>query len=153
MMARTSTERQRNALKMAVRLVVEMCGGGKAVAPMTRVNETMLSQYAAPHESHRHAGVDVALDLDLAAGEPVIARALASLQGFDLVRTRPSDTGSALCLEDLSRLIREASDAQTVLVGALADRVITPSEKLEIKSSITDLRAVLTSIEMKVDEA
>lgn len=153
MIVRTSNEKQRAALKMALRVVVDMCGGGTAASTATRVNATMITQYAALHEKDRHAGIDVALDLDLAAGEPVIARELASLQGYDLVRTRFPNAHGELCLEDLSRLIREASDAQTVLVSALEDRVISQNEKLKIKSSINDLRAVLTAIEMKADEA
>lgn len=156
-MSRASCERQRAALKTATFAAVRAAGGGEAIAAagLTRVNPPMLSLYAAPHESERFAGLDVALDLDLVAGRPIIARQLASLQGFDLTRRTalPQTTAAGPSMADALILIREARDVEISVLAGLADGILTANEKRVVKTEIAELRAVLNSIEAKVDAA
>ncbi|MGH6861671.1 MAG: phage regulatory CII family protein [Phyllobacterium sp.] len=150
-MNRTSSDKQRITLKIAPRIAIETCGGGKFVSQVTRVSEAALSLYIAPHELDRYIPVDVALDIDLTAGEPVIARAFAAAQGFDLVKAAPSVAGGTLGIADLCRWISEGNDVSEVVGSALADGHLSASERADIKREIAEARAVLSALEAKVD--
>ena len=150
MSLRPSSDKQRNALKMAFRVSVDHGGGGKIVSDITRVTPPMISLYCAAHEQERFPAVDVALDVDLAVGEPINARALASAQGYDLVRMPENNGIGRLGLGDLSNVMREAHDVERQLVEALDDGVITENERLSITKDIQDLMVVLSSIQRKV---
>ncbi|MCB8835960.1 hypothetical protein [Aurantimonas sp. VKM B-3413] len=153
---RASSDKQRAALKTATFASLQAGGGGTAIArnQLTRVNATMLSLYAAPHETERFAGLDVGLDLDLVAGQPFHARALASAQGFCL---QPLDShacrGAGPGLADVAALIVEARDVELTLITAIDDGALSPNEKRDIKREIAELRQVLDAIETKVDAA
>lgn len=151
-MNRTSSDKQRVTLKIAPRIAIETCGGGKFVSQITRVSEAALSLYIAPHELERYIPLDVALDIDLASGEPVIARAFASAQGYDLIKATPSDTAGTLGISDLCRWISEGNDVSKVIGNALADGQLSASERADIKREIAEARAVLSALEAKVDQ-
>lgn len=151
-MNRTSSDKQRVTLKIAPRIAIETCGGGKFVSQTTRVSEAALSLYIAPHELERYIPLDIALDIDLAAGEPIIARALASAQGFDLIKAEPSYVTGKLGITDLCRWISEGNDVSEVIGSALADGQVSPAERADIKREIAQARAVLSALEAKVDQ-
>ena len=135
-MIRLSSDKQRNALKMAFRVSVEHGGGGKAISEITRVTPPIISNYAASHELLRFPGVDVALDVDLAVGEPINARALAAAQGYELVRTIDIHPSEKLGLTDLSHVIGATHEVEQHILDTLADGIVTENEKLELKADI-----------------
>jgi hypothetical protein len=149
--SRPSSDKQRLGLKMAVRRVIAICGDAKDVAQLTAVNASMLSLYCAPHEEDRHARIDVALDLDLAAGEPVIARALAAAQGYELVRTSAVEGAGKIELGDLGRLRRESFEAEETMLASVAESQLTAAKRRKILKELADLRQAITSIEAKVE--
>lgn len=150
-MNRTSSDKQRVTLKIAPRIAIETCGGGKFVSQITRVSEAALSLYIAPHELERYIPLDVALDIDLASGEPIIARALASAQGFDLTKAEPASITGKLGITDLCRWINEGNDVSEVVGAALADNHLSASEVADIKREIAQARTALSALEAKVD--
>ncbi|MER9710209.1 hypothetical protein NKJ13_08060 [Mesorhizobium sp. M0174] len=152
-MSRSSSDKQRHSLKMAVARVIDLIGAGNLAETVTRVNATMLSRYIAPHEDDRHAGIDVVLDLEIAAGDPAVTRTLAALQGYDLVKAEQKGTGQNLDLDDLQRLHREASEAVSAIMAGIADQTITPSAKKRILNELADLRQAIAAIEAKVEAA
>lgn len=152
--ARPSTEDHRRALKIAAQIVTNLCGGGKLAAGLTDVDASTLSLYGAPQEDKRHMRIDVALDLDLAAGEPVMARALAAAQGFALARLEAErDPGAPLGLADYGRLQRQAFEAQACVFESLEDGAITPAEKRRILKELAELRQAIAMVEAKVEAA
>lgn len=151
MSIRSSSDKQRNSLKMAFRVSVEHGGGGKAIAEITRVNPPILSIYAAAHEEDRFAGIDIALDVDLAVGEPINARALAAAQGYDLVRIVDVGPSEKLGLTDLSRVIGATHEVEQHILDTLSDGVVTANEKLGLKGDIAKLRSVLNRLDAAVD--
>lgn len=156
-MTRASSDHQRTALKTATFAAVKAGGGSQAIgeAALTRVGQPMLSLYAATHEDSRFAGIDVALDLDLIADQPFHARALASLQGYDLVPRAggAAAPGAMPTMADAIHLIHEAHDVETAVLEGMEDGRLTPAERRRIKKEIAELRAVLAEIEAKVDAA
>lgn len=156
-MSRSSSDKQRDALKIAFGQAVEIVGGGVIAALLTRVKPAALSSCAAPQEDERHAALDVAFDLDKAVvdagGEPLIGRTYLALLGFDIVRARPQRQGLALTLADIRRLIDEEHDLEIVLFDALEDGKLTPGEKTRIKRELDAMRQQLATIESKVEAA
>lgn len=152
---RSSSDKQRHSLKMAFSRLVDLIGPGNVVATLTRVNATMLSLYSAPHEADRQAGIDIVLDLELAAGDPVVTRTLAAFQGFELVRTQAqaASAGAGVDLSDLQRLHREAAEAVSAIMAGIADQSLTPFEKKRILKELGDLRGAIAAIEGKVEAA
>lgn len=152
-MIRSSSDKQRNSLKMAFRVSVEHGGGGKAISEITRVSPPIITNYAAPHEDLRFPGVDVALDVDLAVGEPINARALAAAQGYELVRcTEPAGSGG-LGLRDLSSLSNASHTFEQHIIDALEDSNISEKERLELIQDIAVLQSRLSSIQQKLSKA
>lgn len=149
--ARPTTSEQRKALKIAAQIVVNLLGGGKQAARLTVVDPATLSLYGAPHEDARHMRIDVALDLDLAAGEPVIAMALAAAQGYSLVRLDAGAGCGPLTISDFARLQREAFEAKAAVLESIADPDITPAEKRRMRKELADLRLAVALIESKLD--
>ncbi|MCP1200083.1 hypothetical protein [Notoacmeibacter sp. MSK16QG-6] len=155
-MSRASSTRQRNALKLATRSAVEACGGGAAVeeSGATRVGRAALSRYAASQEVDNFPPLDVALDLDAAAGQPFLARALASAQGYDL---KPR-AGAALASEgpvlaDVVAMMMAGNRLEADLCGALADGRISAAEQRTLLPLFDGLRTQLNALQAKVSGA
>lgn len=151
--ARPSSQEQRTALKIAAQIVTRLCGGGSVAAGITDVDAATLSLYGAPQEEKRQMRVDVALDLDLAAREPIMARALAGAQGWLLVRDDVATDPVALGLADYGRLQRQAFEAQACVFESLEHGAITPKEKRRILRELAELRQAIAIVEAKVEGA
>lgn len=157
-MSRPSSDKQRLSLKMAFARAVEALGGGKIVAGFTRVNATMLSLYGASHEDDRHAGLDVAFDLDkahAAAGlEPPVLTTYAGLLGFALAALEAGgESAGAPTLADAARLDREAFEARAALYDSLADGRLTAREKRRALKELDELASAIAAVRAKVEAA
>lgn len=152
---RPSSDKQRHSLKLAVARAVDLIGAGTVAAALTRVNPTMLSAYAGTDGQYaeRQAPIDVVLDLELAAREPVVTRTLAALQGFELVRgaALPAGTAAGVDLADLARLHREAAEAVAAIMSGIADQKLTPAERKTILRELGELRQAIGAIEAKIE--
>lgn len=106
--------------KAAVRRAVKMAGGGVAAAEETRVDPARLSRYGSAFDA-LIAPIDVAADLDRAAGDDVILRAWATMRGYEL---RPR--GEAAATEDDLR--RLGTDLMRSALSIFAELNKAPSE-------------------------
>ena len=150
---RPSSDHQRGTLKAAFRHSVLKAGGPDSFAQITRVEKGQLSKYGSADGQwdHSHAPLDIALDADLDCGEPVCARALADLQGYDLVKRQAAKSNSAATpLASISVLTREHADLIDAIITGASDGVLTPleisnirKEALEVQSAISKLLASL----------
>ena len=157
-MSRASNTRQRNALKLATRAAVEACGGGVAIdeSGATRVGRAALSRYAASQEVDNFPPLDVALDLDLASGQPFLARALASAQGFDLKPRAGAAAELAAegpVLADVVAMMMAGNRLEADLCGALADGRISAAEQRTLLPLFDALRTQLNALQAKVSGA
>jgi hypothetical protein len=73
-------------LKTVTRALVQACGGVEAGSAAARLSKTSLAACYDPHTPDRFLPVDCTLALERAAGDPVLTRHLAALQGFALVQ-------------------------------------------------------------------
>lgn len=152
---RPSTELMRNSLKLATRLSLIAAGSAAALVreKLVRIGEAALSFAASPNEEHqeRFVALDVALDLDFVAGEPLHARALAAAQGYEL---RPIDrpvSAGAFGHSDIRNLAREFADLQDAMFVALDDGAVCRKDREAILGELADVERMAAAIRAKVE--
>lgn len=106
------------ALKAAVRRACECAGGVTYLAERTRAASSLLSRYGSPSET-MHMPVDMAIDADRLAGEPIILRAYAKALGFEIVPAESAEPGA----EHMARHLGDVAKASGALVAEIGDAV------------------------------
>ena len=137
-------------MKAAVRRALDRAGGGDSFCHATRVGAPALSNYASARMADTHAPLDVALDLDLDIGEPVIAAQLARLQGYRLVPIGEGQGEDAPALTDIAAVGGEAGDVVRQALEYLADGRLDASERASLRVEIDELSAALNRLATKV---
>ncbi|MGA0561719.1 phage regulatory CII family protein [Ancylobacter sp. VNQ12] len=133
------------SLKNAVRRACQQAGGGlRGLASQTRLSPAQLSRFG-DINSDQSIPLDVALDLDSLAGEPIIASALSERLGFDLVPQTQAVVAHATMPQHLSGLARESGEAISHIAAALADNQLTPNELIAIERELGDVDAQVQS--------
>lgn len=131
------------ALKAATRRACEQSGRLDDSAERTRVSKAQLSKYGDPKEPGANfVPLDVAADLDAMAGDPVLARALAAVAGYDLV-PMSAMPATDTHLGHLGSIAREAGEVMAGLADSLADGTVTPAEALQLDKDAAELIAAL----------
>jgi hypothetical protein len=149
---RPSSDHQRIALKSACRAAIRRAGGLEAFAVASRVGKSTLQRDCSPDHPAAFLALDVALDLDLDAGAPLIAGALAEAQGWRLVSA--SDHAGTACSPSsppcvsaaLLAVAREIGDVVPSVMGALADGRFTAAERAQALAEIDELLAPLYAL-------
>mgnify|MGYP001810223999 CR=1 FL=1 len=101
------------ALKGATAAAIQIAtpsGSAEAFAQLTRVEPRQVRKYA-DHNDPTFIALDVAADLDCAAGKPIMARALAQLAGGAVFTINADAEARALSS------LKEAGEAVTALAG------------------------------------
>ncbi|MDX1730207.1 MAG: hypothetical protein R3184_03635 [Aurantimonas coralicida] len=142
-MTRPTTDEIRRHLKLATKSALYAAGGAAGIVAqkMTRVGEAALSFYASLGDDHCHRSVplDVALDLDFVAGEPIHARALANAQGYRLVPVVEEKPNGRFALADVARIAHDYGQVQACCFEALEDGAIDEIERLALLEKLGDL--------------
>lgn len=130
------------SLTDAVQLGYERVGGPVAFAEVTRPKVATLSKYAS--ESDDNAAtimpIDVALDLDKAAGTPIVTAKMAAALGYDLVPKIAGMAGGRLTEGDALDVMTEAMDFVRSIRAALADGKICDADRAYLQRDWHDLR-------------
>ncbi len=121
-----------------------------------RVGSKQLSAYANPDTAERHMPVDVVLDLEGAADDPVVTRCLAAQQGFVLFRL-PAVRACRLWDRHHRRIVRDGSVVFTKLTEVLEDGRISKQEaadlRVEVDAALAAFAALRTSLEKRIERA
>jgi hypothetical protein len=137
---------QQIALKAAVRRAVTLAGGPNAASRSTRVSAVLLSKYG-NIDQPEFAPVDICFDLESAAADPVVLRALADLHGFDLV---PRDGHAEALARDITALAgniaKESGDLISTAIEAASDGKISFNDAKAIDQEAADLQDKIVSI-------
>lgn len=126
------------ALKTAAKLLIARCGGLEAAASACRVSVSNLSEYGSRNHPERHMPVDVALQLEEVAGEPIVTGALARMQGHSCVR--PDGEAVGVLSEAVAAAARHAGEVTARFVEASADSRIDHRERADLLRHVHDLR-------------
>ena len=140
------------ALKAAFRRLTKTVGGQESAAGVTRVDYQRIGRYGRAHEA-MFAPVDVVADLEADAGEPLVTRVMADLQGYLLV-PKPPGTGDAQWVEYLGALAKESGEAMARLGEAFAQGgTITREEvrDMELRREVTEAMEVLARIDKALE--
>lgn len=143
--ARQLPRRDYLALKAATRALIEMLGGVTAASAVSRIDAGRLSRYGNPHEA-LFAPLDVIADLEAAAGDAAITRALAALAGFHLVERAAARSE----VEHLTRIFgvvaAEMGDVLRSTGEALVDGRLTAQELATIDREAAEAEAALAQL-------
>lgn len=131
------------SIKTATQAAIRAVGGVDAAASFARVGRSQLSDYQNRH-SPSIVPVDVAVELDKCAQEPIILSAMALAEGHSLVALHFGEGDVAASVADIAETSGETL-REAVLV--LADGVVTQEEAVALEQRLHDLqRAVSHSL-------
>lgn len=133
------------AFKAAVRRAVKMAGGNTAAAEVVRAHGSQLSHYGNVDQA-AFAPIDVAFELDRAAGDHVILRAWADLCGFDLTPRDADKQASHDLTAAAGQVARESGELISATIEAAADGKVTPNEARTIDEAAADLQEKVVDI-------
>lgn len=137
---------QQIAFKAAVRRAVVLAGGPHAAARSSRVSAALLSMYG-NIDRPEFAPIDVCFELEQAAADPVILRALADLHGFDLVQRDPEAEALARDITTLAgNIAKESGELISTAIEAAADGKISINDARAIDNEAADLQDKIVSI-------
>ncbi|WEZ84599.1 hypothetical protein P6U16_08505 [Rhizobium sp. 32-5/1] len=150
---RTISDKQGKMLKGAMLRGLTMAGGGAVVQHSTRINEKTLSKQASGSDDHEKTftAIDVAVEIDMLAGTPVITAMMAEMLGYQLV---PVETGShvadALAARDAIQLMSEAMDAVKVINAAVSDNHLDAAERRDVMRELEELLKLARHLQQRV---
>lgn len=126
------------AIKTATQKAIEEAGGVDAVASAVRVGRSQISDYQNKH-SPSVVPVDVALDLDRYAGEPLLLAEFAKQSGYAIT---PFTFGEGDIAAVMQRFIRRSGSTSETTVRILADGIVTLEEANDLLKDLLDVRHV-----------
>lgn len=150
---RTISDRQGMTLKAATRRAIEIAGGARSFAAVTRIKEGNLSKYGSPNEDHAETfmPIDVAVEADMEAGSPIILSAMAEMLGYKLVPLAGSDDdANAVTAADALNIANEAGDVVRSITEALADGKVCAADRKEITRQGDEAVKALKTVLKKV---
>lgn len=148
---RKSTGSARLSLKAAVRRAIALAGGGRSVEHATRVSHSVLSRYGSPSYPEHQCALDVALDLDLEAGQPIILAALAEAEQHKIEPLRVSaDVDDMPWCSEVAKIATMAGAVQSEIATALIDERFDAREEACIVEKIDDAIASLRATKARI---
>lgn len=132
------------ALKLAVKEATKLAGPIASIAARTRLDAGTISRAGNPRESN-FLPLDVAIDIDALAGEPIILTAMARLCGYELVPLNVAHVTECLSLQ-AGHAAREAGELVAHAIEASQDKAITPAEAQRIDTEAAEVERVVSAI-------
>lgn len=147
---RSISDKQGKMLKGAMLRSLTMAGGGSVVQHSTRINEKTLSKQASGSDDHEKTftAIDVAVEIDMLAGTPIITAMMAEMLGYQLVPIEPQGghVAGALVQLDAVHLVTEAMEAIKAFNDAMADNHIDAGEKRIVANEFEDAIKAFRSV-------
>ncbi|WP_336946698.1 phage regulatory CII family protein [Asaia sp. HN010] len=131
-------------IKTATQAAIQAVGGIDAAASFVRVGRSQLSDYQNRH-SPSVVPVDVAVELDKCAQQPVILSVMASQLGFMLL---PIDLGDGCAATSMAEVASTVGDTMNATMRALSDGKIDQHEAMDLAHRLNDVIRV-TSIALQ----
>lgn len=143
------------SLKRAVEVAYSLAGGVTLVQLLTRVKTPVLSKYGSNSEENAQIfmPIDVALDLDRAAKQPVVLGQMADILGYNLVpKGEGVHTSRRIVDADSIDLMTEAMDVISRIQLARADGKICRNDEKRILEEIAQLEKKLDELKLNLRE-
>jgi hypothetical protein len=126
-------------VKTAWKLVVSRLGSLDAVAACTRISRSGASDYGNIH-SDRFVPVDVLLDAETVAGDPLVTAALARAQGYELIPVSPI-AESDLAIE-MARLGADVADLFAQICEHLSGAPLSEQQRAKAIADLAEVKLV-----------
>ncbi len=136
----------RAALKHAALRLIAEAGGIHEAAKLAGISPAQMGRYQAGSEPDLMP-LDVALVLTAATGGESFGDLFADLAGCRLVAQREADEPAPAEMPALMGGLSEAAEVIHLIGAALADGVISPTERGQIRRGVADLKDQLSDIE------
>jgi hypothetical protein len=134
------------ALKTASKLAVELAGPTlNEVCRRTRLDPATLSRAGNTTETN-FVPIDVAIDLDFLATDPVICRQMARALGYDLVPVSPVPSPTQDLSIHAGHAAKEVGELVSAVVEAVALNKLNPRKAREILDEANDAESVISAI-------
>ncbi|NEJ10449.1 hypothetical protein GR238_34365 [Rhizobium leguminosarum] len=149
------SEKAYRSLKCVCSVAYDLAGGNTLFQHSTRVVVSQLSKYASLNEDDEksYMPIDVAVDLDRAAGSPIVTGTMAQLLGFRLEPlTAAAAEADKLSERDAHKLLAEAMDVSQALLGAFADGRIDALERKRLRVELREVIRAAETILAKLDD-
>jgi hypothetical protein len=150
--ARELPQRDYVLVKLAVRDLINACGGARRASEHTRVRQPQLDRYASLDKPDELMPADVVADLEAYCGQPIVSRALAELMGF-VLEPVPRAIRTGMTLGRISgQAMKETADVFARLGDMLSDGVLTKVEGRSLQSEINEAVEKLLTLKHQVRE-
>ena len=134
MNTRQIPQRDALALKQASGELVKLAGGVSAAAQLTQASQSRVSEAISEWHDNRWLSLVQVADLEAATGQPVLARALALLAGFDLA---PRQAPRAQSMhQHLIDVISSTGTLESEIARAMADGEVSEPERLALRRDV-----------------
>ncbi len=147
----TSLVRDLASLEQAVAVLLGRFTKLLDAAGYCRVGPKHLSAYANPNSPDRHMPVDVVLDMEGAAGDPVVTRCLAAQQSYVLFRL-PAVRACRLWDRHHRQVVKEGSIVFVKLTEALEDGRISRREAADLLVEVDGALAAFAALRSSLDK-
>lgn len=145
---RPTSEQLRAELKAVVRRAMRVAGRAECFQHATRVKAPVLSKYVGTAFPDHHMPLDVAADLEMETGQPLIAAALAALNGCRVVPDA-AHAVSGFALADVSGLMAAGHRLTSELLSAFEDGAVDRSEARAIVAALDAAEAMQRQLRAK----
>jgi hypothetical protein len=119
--------------------------GASVFSSMSRVKAAELSKYAAQADE-RTIPIDVLLDAELVAGNPMVSRLLLEMQGYRIVPMDSDAPTEPATIDAVLRAIKETGDVATAWMIAHADGERDALDRRDIHREIDEAVAALLAL-------
>lgn len=143
------------SLKRAVEVGYLLAGGVSLFMRVTRIKVSTLSKYASDGQDNKDTfmPIDVALDLDRAANQPVITAKMAEILGYDLVpRLVLEESARRVCDVDAVDFMMEAMDVVRAMQAALVDGRVSRDDAKKILAELAQLEREIDDLKRNIGE-
>lgn len=153
---RQISEKQSAALKAVSGRSLGLAGGGAIACHSTRIGEGQLSKCASMNPDNEKAflPIDVAVELDMLAGSPIITSLMAELQGYRLVPAGSVESEpDVLDLGDALNVANESNDVVRAITEALAGGKVCAADRQSVNREIEEAIRALRTVQSKIGGA
>jgi hypothetical protein len=133
-----------SVLKAATAQLLYKVGGPEAASLVCRASVQVLYEYMSINRVDRVIPVDVVLQLEAYAGEPIVTGALARLQGRTLAT--PDAAAVPAIGRSVAALVRHAGEVGAQYLDASADGRIDPGERAALMQQAEKAAAALQDV-------
>lgn len=150
---REISEDELRKLKSATHYGLKLAGGPDSVENVTRVRQGQLSKYASngPEHVESFMPIDIAVECDRLAGQPIIIGRAAALLGYRLVRDAGEAASGGLTDRDVNALSAELGDFMRAYHTASEDNHLDSSERRQLRLELGELIRKATEINEKLE--